>query len=398
MSVGLAHSNKLHVILSDIEMGGGGKEDDFPHTHFLASLIRSYNGAQYKDLTVSFVLNGDTFDFLKTSVHGLYPHLINEEIALEKLARVEAAHAEFFVSLKEFLAHDPKRRLIFLVGNHDPEILFPSVQERIRSLCGHREQVEFPGFNWDDGDVHIEHGAQRDSMFNMNEDKPFIIYKGDSYLNLPWSSVCLLNVVLPMQKDFYLLDRMKPKKLLIEILPEVKDLLMGKFWSYWTKSYLTEYLKSADPLKKVTWPMIKEMVKRSSNFSAEVEMDQFFHKKMQESERTRLYMIGHQHEAFVWSYGNRKVIQTGCFRDEFMIESAGKSLVPIPKSYAEVFMYNHQLVASRLLEISCPEQRDFIPALPHSFLPKLKEHLGTADEQMKEKMAMEREEKKASLI
>lgn len=395
----IAHSNKLLVVMSDIEMGGGGAEDDFPHAEFLADLFSSYNHPRYKDLYVHLIFNGDTFDLLKTNYNGAYPHLINEPIAKFKFDKLAACHQPFFSALKEFLAYDQeKRRVQFIVGNHDTEILFPAVQQTIKDLCGSQDQVLFPGFYLTIGDVHIEHGSQRDPMFYMPDERPFVIHKGDSYINLPWSTVCLLNVIMPMQKDFYHLDRMKPKKVLLEILPEIKELMQAKLWRYWTNDYLKDYMKSSDPLKKVSWGMIKEVVRRTTNFNPEIEMDRYFQRKMYDSERIRLFLVGHQHEACVWSYGNRKVIQTGCFRNEFMLENAGKSISPIPKSFAEVYMYNSQLVSSRLLEVFCPEQTQYTPPLPHTFLPKIKEYLGSMDDRINAKLAIERQEKKEHLL
>src|SRR5689334_16167221 len=81
-------SDRLLVTLSDIEMGSGGPWDDFPHDDHLAELILSYAGSEHRDHAVDLVFNGDTFDLLKTSVDGAYPHHITPAVALAKLDRV----------------------------------------------------------------------------------------------------------------------------------------------------------------------------------------------------------------------------------------------------------------------------------------------------------------------
>ncbi|MBP6217261.1 MAG: hypothetical protein KA436_01595 [Oligoflexales bacterium] len=393
------NSNRLLSVFSDIEMGGGGVEDDFPHSDFLERLFAVYSSSYYDDRDVSLVFNGDTFDLLKTSYEGVYPHLVNEKVALAKFDKVVRHHPAFFRGLHDFIRHRPaKRQVYFIVGNHDQELTFPAIQSRIRELCGASQQIIFPGFSLQLGNVHIEHGSQQDGMFYVNEKKLFIEYRGETYLNLPWSAVCLLNVVLPMQKDFYHLDRVKPKRLLLELLPEIKELVLGKFWRYWTTNYLRDYLSSTDPLKKVSWAMIKEVVKRTTNFSPDVDMSPFFYKRMFSSEDTRLYVVGHQHETTVRSYGNRKVIQTGCFRNEFMLEKGAKSLVAIPKTFVEIDMQDDELVASKVIEVTCDEQREYTPPPVLSFLDKIREHLGTMADRRSTVLAMERQDQKERLL
>ena len=382
------------AIFSDIEMGAGGPEDDFPHTKYLVDIILTYNDDQYAGTPLSLIFNGDTFDFLKTSYQGSFPHLINESIAVAKFSKISEYHSSFFLSLQEFLSFDPTNRsLVFITGNHDPEILFPAIQKEIISRIGDYN-IKFPQFHFDVGPVHIEHGSQQDPLFYVDPDKPFVIHQGETYLNLPWASVAILDVVMSMQSQFYELDRIKPKGLLIEILPELKEYFLSAFWDYWKKDYLREALKSLNPVKKVSWKMISEIVKRSTIFNPEVKMEQFFQKKMYESEKFQLYVLGHEHETRLWSYGNRKVIQLGCFRDEFMLEQGGKKLTPIPKPYLEVQIDNETISRLEIKESICQEQYSFVPLPPHEIRPKVLQLLGSSAERLKSKIDIENQEAK----
>lgn len=180
-------TKRLVIVLSDIEISTGDKYDDCPHTEYLYDFITSYNHPQYENQELDLVFNGDTFDFLKTQIQGESPHIIDENVALQKLEIVEEAHGQFFKAIEEFVNFGNRsRRVHFIIGNHDPEILFPKVQNKIISLCGGSGQISFPGFELKIGDLHIEHGNQHDSLFMMDPKRPFLEHKGRKILNLPW--------------------------------------------------------------------------------------------------------------------------------------------------------------------------------------------------------------------
>lgn len=385
------------AIFSDIEMGQGGSIDDFPHDLFLADLILAYNRGEHTDRRVNLILNGDTFDFLKTPVEGTFPHKVTSAVAIHKFEKIAGAHPVFFETLRKFWEFAPERRSIhFIVGNHDAEILFPAVQDAIKALVG-GAPVRFDGFHLDVGDVHIEHGNQLDGLFRMDPAKPFVQHKDETYLNLPWASVALLNLVLPLQETFCGIDRIKPKKLLFEIVPEMRDFLLDSFWQYWTKSFIKDYVRSSDPLKKVTWGMLKEVFKRSTVFSPDVTVESTFQQQIIASERFRLYVFGHMHETGMWGYGNRKVIQTGCIRDEFMFEASTSSYQPIAKCYLEVAMRNGRMGSTRLMEVECPDiGPEHYPPMPQDFLPKLRAHLkgDAAANAYRDRIEMEKQERK----
>ena len=387
--------DQLLVILSDIEMGMGGPIDDFPHDGFLAELLGAYSQPRYAGKRVDLIFNGDTFDLLKTPHDGAYPHHISGAIALRKFDAVAAAHPLFFKAVRDFLDYPRGARSVsFIVGNHDYALVFPEVQERLKALCGGSDAVRFPGFRMDVGDVHIEHGCQVDPLFRIDELRPFVFLDGESCLNLPWASVTILDVVMPMQHLFCALDRIKPKKYLFEVIPDMKELLLGSFWRYWTKDFLREYMRSADPLKKVTWGMFKEVFKRSTIFSPDLQIDHSVYDNMASSERYKIHVLGHMHEPCIWSYGTRRVLQTGCIRDEFMLEAAGKRLEAIPKSYAHVALLNGRAVGSMLLETHCSTQtRDTFPPLPQTFIPTIRDLLGSMADRVRSRRDIEEHEK-----
>ncbi|RME47516.1 MAG: hypothetical protein D6795_13950 [Deltaproteobacteria bacterium] len=363
-------------------------------------MILAYNDPPFDAIAVDLVFNGDTFDFLKTRLDGGYPLHITAERALGKFHAIAAAHPDFFTALRGFLCGGGgERRIFFIVGNHDAELLFPAVQAAIRERVGCEEGIEFPGFEFDIGEVHIEHGSQRDPMFRMAPEQLFLEEEGEPILALPWGSLALLEVAIPLQPQFYHLDRVKPRERLFEIMPEAKEFLLAKYWRYWTRDYLKALLSGTDPLKTITWRMLREIIYRFASADPEVKMGKYFERAVRETERFRLYLAGHRHEAAWMSYGNRKFLQTGCLRNEFMLAPDGTSRALIPKTYAEAYLSGERLVRSHFVEFEGPAPPEgYLPDSVFDFLPMIRERLGSQEERhLLRKAQKEREAEEAGI-
>lgn len=368
--------DRLLVCFSDIEMGAGGAYDDFPRSDFLADVIRGYGRDPYRWLAVDLVFNGDTFDFLKTSFRGGWPTRVTRDVAIDKMERIAEAHPAFFLAVREHLSGDPgRRRAFFVVGNHDMELLFPEVQTLLRERLGRSDGVRFPGFELEMGRVRIEHGSQMDPLFMVDATRPFVTPRSEAkMLNLSWATVALLEVAIPLQPILHHHDRLKPKDLVLDLMPEVRELLTGEFWDYWTKRYFQELF--GDPLKSVSWTMLKELSRRLASRDVEVEMGDLLQRRMATSDAFDLYLVGHQHEPGWWSHGRRKVLRTGCVRDEFMIADRGRVQIPINKTWAEVYLRGAEVVRSHLVEHVAPERpRDTMPDSIFDVLPSVRARL-----------------------
>jgi UDP-2,3-diacylglucosamine pyrophosphatase LpxH len=331
-------ADRLLLVLSDIELGAGGPTDDFPHSDWLAGLIGCYDEPPFDALAVDLIFNGDIFDLYKTSYLGQHPRHITSEVAMGKMARIASAHPDFFLGVRRFLDHPgADRRVFFIVGNHDAELLFPDVQLFIRTKLGRFEDVIFPGFTLGIGRVHIEHGSQRDPMFRMRPDQPFLEYRGQTVLNLRWGAVAILDTVMTLQNMLAFHDRVVPRDVLLELLPEVRELVTGAFRHYYTGDFWKGYL-SGDPTRKLSWSMVKELVSRLRTQHADVAMDGTLQRRLRRDDRIRLYIVGHMHEPAVWSHGDRKILQAGCLRNQYMIVDESGACRPMPKGYIEAYV------------------------------------------------------------
>lgn len=141
--------------------------------------------------------------------------------------------------------------------------------------------------------------------------------------------------------------------------------------------------------------MLKEVSRRFVSQDPDLYFDKHFVNRIHTTKKYRLYLVGHLHEVFVGSNGNRKIIQTGCFRNEFMIGSSSDKLEPISKTYAEVFLKNNRLVRSELVEVNeFPMPERYIPCSLPEFRPIIKQIIGTFSDRSKSEKEIAEQEKR----
>ncbi len=360
---GLDRADHALVVVSDVEMGAGGPTDDFPGSAWLIELLEQYLRPPWARVPLTLVFNGDTFDLLKTPVDGVHTHLVDERVALARLAGVLAAHPRFLEGLERWLRFDgAPRDVVFVVGNHDYELLFPAVQEGLRdALGGTIDNVRFPGFAYDVGDVHLEHGSQVDPLFRLDPERPFLEWQGRPILALPWAAVALVQVAMPLHGVLYPCDRARPLRRVLELLPDVRGLLLDRYWQYWTRDWLSAWWSASDPTKTVSWTMFRQVAWRLQSGDASVVVDPTLEQGV--DARCSLVISGHLHEATLARTGGRRVLHTGCLRDEFALEPDGRVGELLPKVYAEVLLRRGKVLRSQLVEVlGDPTQAAEMPA------------------------------------
>ncbi len=182
------------IVVSDLHIGLGKNPDTgryfeleafFYDDDFRSFCVHLCERAQADEQPFRLILNGDTFDLLRIDkVPGAGATTMRErrfgpqmtpEIATAMMIQIVAGHPVFLDALAHVLAcgYD----VIFLPGNHDLEIQWPSVEAEIRNAIlqritlQHGEEVRdrvapqlqfLPWFYHEPGRVWIEHGCQYD--------------------------------------------------------------------------------------------------------------------------------------------------------------------------------------------------------------------------------------------
>lgn len=221
---------RIKLVLSDMHLSAGlvfdGRpnpyEDFFYDAEFI-EFLQFFSTGDYGDgCEVELILNGDVFDFLNVPIDGEFPEEINEELGIHKLKAIFAGHPEVTDALKSFAAK-PKKRIVYNVGNHDPEFFFPAVRKLFCETIGgadwHADKVwvnaETESLLYPEG-IEIHHGNQFEAVHTMNYASPFIqTNSSPPILEIPWGTIFVLKIINRVKWEREYIDKVKPVKLMM---------------------------------------------------------------------------------------------------------------------------------------------------------------------------------------
>lgn len=167
------------IVISDTHIGAGGRAEGNKLEDFIsdAEFSRWLGGLRAESerdgIDMELVINGDWIEFLQIPAvahfepEHPYPAAAysdaSESAALQRLEIAYEWHPSLFFSLRDFLhAGSPRRSLTVLFGNHDPELIYPGLQARVREMVGIDSDASDPvvlgGRSYLKNGVYIEHG------------------------------------------------------------------------------------------------------------------------------------------------------------------------------------------------------------------------------------------------
>lgn len=195
--------------------------EDFYEDDKFAEFIEYYGWDYGKGRNVELVLDGDILDLMKVRVGGGLSDEITEDIAQQKTRLCLAGHPKFCRALSSFLDRGGTR-ITFLPGNHDIELLLPSVQQVFREVVAPgtlATKLDFidasPVYSLPEG-IQIHHGHMFESHLKFDYDQLMSKRRGGPpILNLPWGSLLVLRVIIPHKEERPLLDHVYPLKRLL---------------------------------------------------------------------------------------------------------------------------------------------------------------------------------------
>ncbi len=167
---------------------------------FLQSIVHRAGGER-----VELVLNGDIFDFDSVNhlpdeppyritwiegQRGLHPQA---EKSIYKIQRILEHHRDWVLALNWFI--NAGNRVIFVIGNHDLELHFPSVQDVVIQALGlnPKDQSSVRFVEWfyiSNADTLIEHGNQYDPYCLAQDPvNPFILRLNRVEIRIPFGNL-----------------------------------------------------------------------------------------------------------------------------------------------------------------------------------------------------------------
>jgi UDP-2,3-diacylglucosamine pyrophosphatase LpxH len=216
---------EVHVI-SDLHMGGKPGFQILRETKRLANYI-GWVGRQRPGGGVALVLNGDVIDTLAEDVHGYVA--VDEAVATVQRIMGDPSFSAVWLALAAFVKLEG-RSLVIVIGNHDIEMSFPTVQRFIVSkLAGDdlkaRARIEFSttgaGYTCTVGNsrIYCTHGNEVDAWnYNRYEDLAKVGRRLNAGRSLDPSEWCpnagtrmVKEVMNEVKRKFAWIDLLKPE-------------------------------------------------------------------------------------------------------------------------------------------------------------------------------------------
>lgn len=320
-------------------MGGGTLTDDFISDKALSELILELKERPHP---VDLILNGDTFDFLKCPYprNGkyFYTRHITKEVSLAKLELVYNAHRQVFESLKSFV-HSGRHGLYFTFGNHDMDLVYPEVQERIKEILSAQHNVHFV-VKYHNHNVYVEHGMQYDALNKFSFKRKYLSHHNKNILNLSWISFGIITQFLKLKEEHPFLERIHTHKVLFTHHPYILKKITFRAAKYLLKTIIYYPLRYfTDQTYNFPYGILREFYRRVklSHWDVDKIIRVFKRNKRKTLHHNKIYVLGHVHETYIENKKNIVLIHPNTWRDEYDMEPSGK-LVPRGKHYVQILV------------------------------------------------------------
>jgi UDP-2,3-diacylglucosamine pyrophosphatase LpxH len=231
-------SAKLKIVVSDFHLGAGPPDisvnplEDFiadeAFAHFLETL-RVESDRENKE--VELIINGDFFEFLQVPAaagfdpHQAYPpeayRASDESSSIKRLDLITAGHPVVFDALSDFIqVETPRRRMTLIKGNHDVNLYWPGVKQRLREALGatgrRASMLLFAERYVSREGIYVEHGHQYAEQINRwdNFDDPRDRQTPEQ-LRYPAGSRLVIDFFNAIERDRAWADSLKPLTALV---------------------------------------------------------------------------------------------------------------------------------------------------------------------------------------
>jgi UDP-2,3-diacylglucosamine pyrophosphatase LpxH len=225
-------AGKFKIIVSDLHLGAGFADagnalEDFTQDAEFAQFLQGVREeSDAEGMECELILAGDILEFLQapsldefdptTAYPGEDYRSSSEEDSLKKVNRIIAGHPVFFTTLRDFLnATRPLRRVTIIKGNHDVNLHWLAVQERIGEAMGATGEREalltFEERCISREGIYVEHGNQYAEKINRfdNFEEPHDPADEDQLVLVPGSRL-VTDFFNHVEREHYWIDGVKP--------------------------------------------------------------------------------------------------------------------------------------------------------------------------------------------
>jgi len=346
---------KTIIIISDLHLGAGvmfnGSRnylEDFHSDKELVDFLQYYSRGGYLNSAVELIINGDFVDLLAVPFVPFFDdEYWSEEAAIAKLKLIVNAHLEVFKALDEFLSTKEKS-IQYILGNHDGELCFPSLQEYLLNQFSEKNRPRFiirtnedAGYSPYPGIV-LMHGHEYEVAHNFKAAKAIHeTAEGKKYFVPPWGSYYVTRVINKFKEERDYINAVRPiKKFLIygfiyDTLFTVRFLFATCFYFLMVR-FLYFFRKGGRDIKKVFMDAAQEL----ELFQDYEELTQEYFTK---NPQTIALIVGHTHDPIIRtnSTGNT-FINTGTWTKMYNLGFVKSSSDGPLLTYAKINIYHDE--------------------------------------------------------
>lgn len=215
---------KTILVISDLHLGAGlivNKRknflEDFHYDKELIEFIEYHGSMHYQERDVELIINGDFFDLLAVPFVPYFDDEYWSEVAaLDKLKMIIQAHPGVIEALKNFLTF-PRNRLVYIIGNHDAELIFESLRQYIIELFPKEDQFKFQILlNTDEvyipeEGVVLKHGHEYELAHRFDPLTSIATdVEGKKYFIPPWGSYYVTRVINKFKEGRDYINAVRP--------------------------------------------------------------------------------------------------------------------------------------------------------------------------------------------
>jgi UDP-2,3-diacylglucosamine pyrophosphatase LpxH len=215
---------KTILVISDLHLGAGlivnkrkNVLEDFHYDKELIEFIEYHSGGHYQGREVELIINGDFFDLLAVPFVPYFDdEFWSEKAALDKLKMIISAHPGVIDALKDFLSF-PGNRLVYIIGNHDAELVFDSLRSYIIDLFPEQDQHKFKILlNTDslyipEEGIVLKHGHEYEMAHHFDPVTSIVTdVQGVKYFIPPWGSYYVTRVINKFKEGRDYINAVRP--------------------------------------------------------------------------------------------------------------------------------------------------------------------------------------------
>ena len=318
---------KTLLVISDIHLGAGNYVnnqrnflEDFHYDKEMVEILEYFSTGDYVNREVELVINGDLFDLLAVPFVPYFDdEFWSEEAALEKLKMIMDAHPEVMQALNDFLLRK-KKNIVFVIGNHDAEFVFPSLQKYFNYYFDEKARRDFEIRIPSDGeyrpepDVVLMHGHEYEPAHLFDPDRSILEDRdGRKYFIPPWGSYYVTKVLNKFKEQRNHVNAVRPihkfviNGFIYDPLYTVRFGLANFF--YFVMVRFIYFFKLKNGFKETFQSALNELELFQDY---ETLTEDYF----EQNPEVKALIVGHTHDPKIRTFSNGKIfINTGTWTD-----------------------------------------------------------------------------------